>query len=195
MAHAPAAFAQTLDQHWAHCENIEETYSKDQEISGCTAIIESSASTSEDRITAYFNRGMSYHNSGKFQLSIDDNNALLKLAPDDADAIGNRGLSYASMRDYDRAIADYNAALALRADAIDYGNRATAYYFKQNLSAALADYDAAVRLKADDAFALYGRGIVKLRLGQTAAGQADLAAATAIDPTIAGRFAKSGMAP
>jgi hypothetical protein len=61
--------------------------------------------------------------------------------------------------------------------------------------AAFADYDAAVRGAPNQIGSRYGRGIARLRLGQTAAGQADIAAASARDPNIAARFAGYGVSP
>ncbi len=55
--------------------------------------------------------------------------------------------------------------------------------------------DAAVHGDASLMGSLYGRGIARLRLGQTAEGQADIAAATARDANVAARFAGYGVTP
>jgi hypothetical protein len=44
-------------------------------------------------------------------------------------------------------------------------------------------------------FQLIGRGIAALRLGRTAEGHADIAAATARDPRAAADFARLGVTP
>jgi tetratricopeptide (TPR) repeat protein len=60
---------------------------------------------------------------------------------------------------------------------------------------AIADYDATLKIDSRKAYSLYGRGIAKLRKGDTAAGQADIAAAKAAQANIAEEFAKYGVKP
>ena len=59
----------------------------------------------------------------------------------------------------------------------------------------MRDYDAALVLSPKQAASLYGRGLSKLKLGQKDAGQADLAAATAIEGGIGKRFEGYGLKP
>ena len=56
-----------------------------------------------------------------------------------------------------------------------------------------ADYDAALAQNAKDADSLYGRGLAKLRNGDAAGGNADIAAAKTIDGGIAETFARYGV--
>lgn len=58
---------------------------------------------------------------------------------------------------------------------------------------ALADCDAALAQDAQDADSLYGRGLAKLKTGDTADGNADIAAAKNIDGGIAETFARYGV--
>lgn len=58
----------------------------------------------------------------------------------------------------------------------------------------LKDFDEALSARPKDAWALYGRGIDKVRRGR-AGGDADMAAAAAFLPAIADDFAKHGMVP
>jgi hypothetical protein len=58
---------------------------------------------------------------------------------------------------------------------------------------AVADYDAALRIKSNQASALYGRGIGKLRMGKTAEGNSDIATAKTINTGIAEEFAGYGI--
>jgi TPR repeat len=67
-------------------------------------------------------------------------------------------------------------------------------YLKLNMiKDAIADYDAALKLRPNLASSLYGRGIGKLRTGNAAEGNADVAAAKAIDAGIASEFAGYGI--
>jgi hypothetical protein len=63
------------------------------------------------------------------------------------------------------------------------------------LDRAVADYNAALAQQPRNAWALYGRGLVRLRKGLATDGQADLAAARASQANIAEEFAKIGLAP
>jgi len=58
---------------------------------------------------------------------------------------------------------------------------------------AIADYDSALRLDRNLPTALYGRGFAKLKKGDTAGGNADIAAAQAMKQNIAGEFASYGL--
>ena len=55
---------------------------------------------------------------------------------------------------------------------------------------ALADFEAALKIDPKLTFALYGRGMARLKRGDTAGGNADIAAATKTQPDIARQFEK-----
>ena len=57
---------------------------------------------------------------------------------------------------------------------------------------AIADYDAALHIKKQ-ASSLYGRGLAKKQTGDSTGGESDIAAAKAIDPSIAAEFERSGL--
>jgi hypothetical protein len=61
--------------------------------------------------------------------------------------------------------------------------------------AAIADDTAAITADSGDPASLYIRGIAKHRDGDTAGGDADIAAAKAIDPKIAATYAGYGVTP
>ena len=58
---------------------------------------------------------------------------------------------------------------------------------------AISDYGIALMYNSKRASALYGRGIAKQRIGNAAGAKADIDAAKAIQPTIAGEFAGYGI--
>ena len=68
--------------------------------------------------------------------------------------------------------------------AIAYYNRGIAYENLDNYAKAIADYTEALALDPEDADALLYRGLDKIRLGDKAGGEADIAAAKRIDPNI-----------
>ena len=61
-----------------------------------------------------------------------------------------------------------------------YYNRGNAYYDKGDFAHAISDYDHALNLKPDYQSALFNRGLAKKRSGNSAGGDADLAAAKAM---------------
>jgi tetratricopeptide (TPR) repeat protein/predicted aspartyl protease len=64
-----------------------------------------------------------------------------------------------------------------------------------NYDKAIADFDAALKTIPKNAFALYGRGVAKVRKNKTAEGEADIAEANKIAPQIAANFSARGLAP
>jgi len=60
---------------------------------------------------------------------------------------------------------------------------------------AISDFDAALKTMPKNAFALYGRGVAKLRKNKTTEGEADMAEAVKIAPHIAAPFSARGLAP
>ncbi len=103
-------------------------------------------------------------------------------------------------QDLERAEADCNTALKLRAkESNEYAavldSRGLVRLRRGNYSGAIADYDAALARRPHLVWSLYGRGIAKMRLGKSAEGQADLAAASAESADITKRASGYGIVP
>jgi len=82
---------------------------------------------------AYYSRGFSYNNSGKYELAIADYSKAIELDPKDAVAYNDRGISYDSLSKYDLAIADYNKAIELDPQNADaYNSLAFLYVTAKN---------------------------------------------------------------
>jgi Flp pilus assembly protein TadD len=60
-------------------------------------------------------------------------------------------------------------------------------------ASAITDYNAALRLDPKLPSALYGRGFARLKTGDRAGSDADIAAAEAVELNIAGKFARYGL--
>jgi tetratricopeptide (TPR) repeat protein len=58
---------------------------------------------------------------------------------------------------------------------------------------AIADYNIALQLNPSLAASLYGRGVAKLKKGDTDSGNSDIESAKRIEPTIADRFQRYGI--
>lgn len=77
---------------------------------------------------------------------------------------------------------------------IAHFNRAYAHLELSDYSNAITDFDEALNLNPDFTDALYGRGLARIGLGQTAEGEADLETARSRDPSVAAAFAELGPA-
>ena len=97
-------------------------------------------------------------------------------------------------------LADCNKALSI-ADKRNpnYGhlfeNRGLLELRQANYEKAISDFDAALKTMPKNAFALYGRGVAKIRKNKAAEGETDMAEAVKIAPHIAAPFSARGLAP
>jgi tetratricopeptide (TPR) repeat protein len=66
---------------------------------------------------------------------------------------------------------------------------------KADYRAALIDYDAALRINPANAWALYGRGVARVRSGDIRRGNNDLQKANELDPSIPKAYEEIGVTP
>lgn len=145
---------------------------------------------------AYYNRGITYDHKGDYDRAIDDYSDAIRLDPNDKSPYVNRGIDYRRKHDYDRAAADYSAAIRIDPNNPDvYTNRGVTYLASGKFDKAIADFDLALKFDPNRANSLYGRGMARLKSGDSAGGQSDIAAATAIQSDIAEIFAGIGNQP
>ena len=144
---------------------------------------------------AYNNRGSAYENKGDHDRAITDYDEAIRLDPKYALAYNNRCWSRALIgRDLDQALADCNESLRLSPGYAEALNTRGFVQFKLGaFDRAIADYSAAIAKNAKDAGSLYARGVAKLRSGDTAGGEADIATAKAIKADIATVYAGYGV--
>jgi tetratricopeptide (TPR) repeat protein len=89
-------------------------------------------------------------------------------------------------RELEQALDDCDRAVRRRPDrGALYDTRALVQLRMAHYDRAISDYDTALRLRPKNPWSLYCRGIAKVRKGDKAGGQADIAAATALAPKIA----------
>lgn len=101
-------------------------------------------------------------------------------------------------QELDKALSDCNATvrqLPGTAAARALETRGLVRLRRGELDKSIEDYSAALKLAPKDVWALYGRGVARLRKGATADGQADLATARAQQPRIGEEFVKMGLTP
>jgi tetratricopeptide (TPR) repeat protein len=138
------------------------------------------------------NRAFVYAVIKAYGSAILDLDQAINLNPNNADAFGDRGAVYAATGQPDRAILDLNQAIIL--DPNDYSafySRASVYFTIQQYDRANQDYEQAirrseqaVRLNPNDAWAWYIRGKSKRAKGDFIEGDADIARAKQIDPSV-----------
>jgi tetratricopeptide (TPR) repeat protein len=166
-----SASAQT-QQDWDWCKASEaDRVSLDQQIKGCTALIDSGKQPTEILAAAFNYRGFSYHGKGEFARAIQDYSRAIKLMPDYADAYSNRGADYNNLGRYDLAIRDLSEAIKLEPrEAVNFKNRSFSHAKRGDYRHALADLEHAAKLNPSDLETAY-----YLRLARQAKGSASSA--------------------
>jgi tetratricopeptide (TPR) repeat protein len=144
---------------------------------------------------AYGNRGDVYEAKGDFERAAADFTKAIEIDPKYADAYINRcWLRATANRDLTLAFADCDTGLRLAPnDANGLDSLGFLYLRLGRLDEAIAEYDAALQTNPRLAGSLYGRGLAKRKKGDQAGGDADIAAAKAIQADIADEYAKYGM--
>jgi tetratricopeptide (TPR) repeat protein len=182
----PGAAPAQQSQAWNWCNaSVTDGVSLDQQISGCTTVIQSGKETKESLATAFNYRGFTYHGKGQYDRAIQDYDQAIKLVPDYADAYSNRGADFNNIGQYDRAVRDLNQAIKLNPnDAINFKNRSYSNAKKGQYERAFQDLDQAIKLDPNDAEALFYRSLARGRKGDEVGAKADMTAAKRINPNI-----------
>jgi tetratricopeptide (TPR) repeat protein len=161
---------------------------------GCDAVIRWSRESPRDTGTAFYNRGIAYRNQGRLDRAIEDYDLALRLRPDFADAWNERGVAYRQKGDMPRALEDFNEAIRLKPDhAVAFFNRGAVWADLGQFDRAIADFDRTLDLQPGDPDSLFGRGMARRGKGDTAGGDADIAAARARRPALSDVVARSGV--
>ena len=96
------------------------------------------------------------------------------------------------------ALKDCNTSVSRSGKLVGAGvlaNRALVRYRLGDYDKAIADYDAALKIQPMSAWALYGRGLAKLKKNQRGEGDRDIADAVKIAPNVGGGYARMGLSP
>ena len=119
----------------------------------------------------------------------------LDLDPDNDLVFANRCYTQALAGRYDLALKDCNESVRLNPSGNWYalGRRGLVYFLMAQDDKAIADYDAATKINPNNANTLYGRGLAKSRMGDKAAGDADIARAKRLQANVAEYFARHGV--
>jgi tetratricopeptide (TPR) repeat protein len=142
----------------------------------------------------YSNRGNSYVALGEFASALSDFDRALRLQPEEPGFLQGRCLARAVWgQALDAALADCEAAF--RADHTFLASRAFVRLRRGELVPALTDYDVAIRQAPDNGFALYGRGVARIMIGQESSGRDDIARANQVAPSARRLYVAARLGP
>jgi tetratricopeptide (TPR) repeat protein len=145
---------------------------------------------------AYQTRGEQSRREADYLAAIADYTEAVRLNPAQGPAWNNRCLTRVELgRDLELAGPDCDQAVRLMATADPLDTRGVLHLARREWGAAVADFDAALARRPRLASSLYGRGIARIRLGQTADGRADLKAAADLDGSVTQLFVTYGITP
>jgi lipoprotein NlpI len=172
-----------LHSDWRACGGADDA-SAEQQIGGCTAVINTGTTSAEDLAVARFNRGGAHLDREQFDQAIADYSAAIGLKPDFAEAFNNRGNAYDDAGHDDQALQDYDEALRIAPGfAKALSNRGLLYDARGDHVRAIQDYDQALHLDPKYRGALKNRGRARFFQGDFAAAAQDFAQALALAPT------------
>ena len=174
---------------WSECKNDAPIVEWEVQIESCTALIGTGRYEGDELADAYYLRAAGYHYIYDHESALKDLNRTIALRPTYHFARQDRCWAYAALGRLSEALAECDAAISVQPDPrypdpTAYSNRGFANLRLGRLEAALADYEMSINIQSHNGPALYGRGLVKLRMGDTNGGRADVAAGMAIQPTI-----------
>ena len=177
-----------------------------EQIEACTSLIAlyGDASANRSRLAlAHLARGTAHKRAGDATRAETDYREAIRLHSVPIDSGEKEVINYndrcwaraVAMIDVDAALADCNEALRLMPDFVPaLDSRAFLHLRGGRFQEAIADYDAAIMGSPQDSWSLYGRGLAKLRMGDSAGGQADIEASKQVQD-VAAEFAAYGLMP
>jgi len=122
---------------------------------------------------AYYIRGETYADLGKYQLAIEDFNRVIDLSPDYI-VYHNRGFAYYKLGDYWNAIRDYNETIRLQPGYdLVYYNKGIVYAKLGLYRASIEEFNRAIFLRPNNAESYYNRGVAYFYQGNIKMGCQD----------------------
>lgn len=155
-------------------------------IQACTESLSNDIVQGRRRRFVFASRAAAYFASGDRQHALEDYDAAIKVAPDDAELHYDRGVVLASQSRDDAALQDLDAALKIDPKLVPaLRQRAKIYGIRGDFSGALADYSAAILLQPKDAALWSARGYAALCRHDYQGALSDEAQAIQLDPKLA----------
>ena len=164
-------------------------------LQACTQVVADPGASTQDKASAFKNRGMARADAGAGDLAIADFNDALALNPNDASTLSSRGHARLTRGDNVGAIADFSAAIALAPTISGHLiSRGHAHTIMGAADLAIADFDAALAMKPQSPSALNHRGLAWRKKGDTDRAIADYTAAISLNPVYALAYNNRGYA-
>lgn len=143
-----------------------------------TALDMSQASATEQQAYAHYQHAVKYLQEGKYAAALQEENAEIRLKPQDASAYIRRGAIYEQLKQPAQAMADYNHALAL--DPLEWSgwaNRGALYLRQKEYEKGRQDLTQALTLATNPqlkGWLLYNRSIAYMYMKQYTEALADI---------------------
>jgi tetratricopeptide (TPR) repeat protein len=150
-----------------------------------------------DFAIAYNNRGRIYDRRRDYTRAIADYDRAVRYAPDNVRALNDACWTRAVVgRELDKALVACDRAISLRPLNANYlDSRGFVYFRLGRFADAISDYSAALARDPKMAATLYMRGVAKLRLGEKASGNIDIAGAKVLNARVDAQFTGYGVKP
>jgi tetratricopeptide (TPR) repeat protein len=153
---ASPALAQTNEQM---CGSAADSYTPQQVISACTALIDGGRYNNVDMAILYSNRGNAFKRARDYRSALADQDRAIQFNPSDGITYYNRGNTRYDMGDNSGALADYELALNYEPNYVKaLYQSGMAHYNLGNYAQSIAFYDRAIQQGASDADTYTGRG-------------------------------------
>ena len=147
-------------------------------IRACTQLIKQNSRNA----IAYYNRGISYRETGKLDLALADYDRAIEINPRYFEAYNNRGNIYMARGDNRRALQEFERALTVNPQyAVAHNNRGEAFENMNQLDDAMAAYNRAIEINPRYARAYANRGDIWRKKGQRENAIADYRYALSLD--------------
>jgi tetratricopeptide (TPR) repeat protein len=148
-------------------------------IPACTVLIKQTPQNA----TAYYNRGISYRETGQLDLALADYNRAIEIDPKYFEAYNNRGVLYMSRGDNKRALQEFDRAIKINPKyALAHNNSGEAFENMDQFQEAMAAYNRAIALDPSYAPAFANRGDIWRKMGNRDNAIADYRQALSINP-------------
>lgn len=152
--------------------------SGDEAIAACTRAIVSGTYRDRDLALIYSIRCAEYNGKREYDRAIQDCTQAIRLNPSDDFAFNNRGIAFTVKGQYDQALRDFDEMIRLNPKhAQTFYNRGFIYVTRGQYDRGIQDYNQAIQLNPKYALAYKGRSVAKLKKGDKAGADADLAKA------------------
>jgi tetratricopeptide (TPR) repeat protein len=143
---------------------------------------------------AYDTRGNAYSDQGNHDRALRDYNDSIRLNPKNPITLANRCDENGILKNWIAARSDCDESLRIRPNHVNtLLHRALVLLALGKLEESAADYGNVLQQRPKDAEALFGRGTIRLKRGDTAGGEEDIAAAKAVRASVVNMLSRYGV--